>query len=88
MDQKIKPEKPSIKVAVPDVFKAGVHSNVVSVTSTSDNEVIFDFIFSNPQEKENEMRVGVLVSRVVLPTSVANRLLSILKKHLKKSQVE
>lgn len=88
MAKKLEQSKPSINVTIPDTLRAGVHSNVVSITTTSDDEVIFDFIFSNPQEKENGVRAGILVSRVVLPTLVAKRLLSILKKHLSKSKAK
>ncbi|MBL7150602.1 DUF3467 domain-containing protein [Candidatus Microgenomates bacterium] len=85
MIKKPKKTKPVVNISIPDNLRAGAHANVVSLTTTSDDEAIFDFIFIHPQEKEAGISRGVLVSRVVLSKPVAKRLLKILKKHLSKT---
>lgn len=72
----------SISIEVPENLKAGAHANIVSITSTGEGEVIFDFIFSHPKEKRGDQKIGRLVSRVVIPISVAKQLVPILIKHL------
>lgn len=77
-----------VRVAIPENIRGGVHANLVSVTTTSDGEVILDFVFSHPQDKKGSMQQGTLVSRVVLSTAVAKKLLPILMAHLGKEKKE
>lgn len=78
----------SITIEVPENFKAAAHANIVSITSTGEGEVIFDFIFSHPQEKKDSQKIGRIVSRVVIPISVAKQLVPILIKHLEQPRPE
>lgn len=73
-----------INILVPESLRTGVHANLVSITSTIDGETIFDFIFSHPQEVKDNVQQGTLVSRVIIPTQVAKKLLPILTSQLGK----
>lgn len=80
--------KMALKVNVPEVVKTGVSSNIVFVTTTANGEVILDFIFTHPQDKEGDTHVGTIVSRVVLPIKVAKDLNMVLSSHLGKVRSE
>ena len=81
-------QKTAIKVNVPEAHKIGVSSNIVFVTTTSNGEVILDFIFTHPQDKDGDTQVGTIVSRVVLPIKVAKDLNAVLSSHLGKVRSE
>ena len=60
----------TLKVNIPQGAQVAVSSNIVQVTTTSNGEVILDFIFKHPHEGDN----ATLVSRVVLPIEVGKAL--------------
>lgn len=62
----------AIAINVPDQIKTGVYSNLVNITITSNQEVMFDFAYIHPSDKNAEGRLnGQVVSRVILPLTVA-----------------
>ncbi len=71
-----------VRVTVPESVKNGVYANLVNINTTSEGEVIFDFVFTHPQEVSENIRQGSIVSRVILPLSVAKRVSTILMAHL------
>ena len=80
----------SLQVNIPEHVKTGVGANIVFVTTTSNGEVILDFIFAHPNDKDNakNLQFVTLVSRVVLPVKVAKDLNLILGSHLGKPKSE
>lgn len=78
----------NLQVNVPESQKIGISSNIVLVTTTSNGEVILDFIFMHPQDKIGETQQGTVVSRVVLPVKVAKDLNMVLSSHLGKAKSE
>lgn len=83
-----KPAAGNLQVNIPEAQKVGVSSNIVFVTTTGNGEVIIDFIFAHPNDKQGNTQFGTLVSRVVLPIRVAKDLNLILGSHLGKSKSE
>ncbi len=86
MDKKV--QQASLQVNVPESQKVGISSNIVLVTTTSNGEVILDFIFTHPNDKIGEIQQGTVVSRVVLPVKVAKDLNMVLSSHLGKAKPE
>lgn len=82
MDDLQEQEKTQMQVVIPDKMRVGVHANIVFVTTTTNGEVILDFIFAHPQENQDGKQVGTVASRVVLPISVAKALNLILGAHV------
>lgn len=80
--------KTNLQVNVPEAQKVGVSANLVLVTTTSNGEVILDFIFAHPNDKSENTQHGTLVSRVVLPIKVGKDLNMVLSSHLGKSKSE
>lgn len=80
--------KATLQVNVPDTQKVGVSANIVFVTTTSNGEVILDFIFSHPNDKTGNVLQGTVVSRIVLPVKVAKDLNIVLSSHLGKPKSE
>ena len=74
----------TLKVNIPQGAQVAVSSNIVQVTTTSNGEVILDFIFKHPHEGDN----ATLVSRVVLPIEVGKALSFILLSHFGKPKSE
>jgi len=83
-----KPTTATLQINIPEAQKVGVSSNIVFVTTTGNGEVIIDFIFAHPNDKQGNAQFGTLVSRVVLPIKVAKGLNLILGSHLGKSKSE
>lgn len=81
-------EGKQLQVNVPESTKIGVSSNIVFVTTTSNGEVILDFIFTHPNDRTGNTQHGTVVSRVVLPVKVAKDLNMVLSSHLGKSKSE
>lgn len=79
---------PQLQVNIPENLRAGAAANVVSITTTMNGEVILDFIFVHPQDKQNDIQRGTLVSRVILPIKIAVDLNWILQSHLGKFKKE
>lgn len=76
----------ALEVVIPDNLRAAVHANIVQVTTTINDEVMLDFVFSHPQEKKGGNNIGFVVSRIVLPIKVAKQLSMILGAHLGSSK--
>ncbi|MBI2594500.1 DUF3467 domain-containing protein [Candidatus Curtissbacteria bacterium] len=72
-----------------DQVRTGVYSNLVTVTVSSNGEVMFDFIFSHPNDtgKQGEA-LGQLVSRVILPLEVAKSMKLVMDSQLGKPKKE
>lgn len=87
MDDKSR-NTPQLQVNIPENLRVGAAANVVSVTTTTNGEVIMDFIFVHPQDKQNNVQRGTLVSRVILPIKIAQDLNLILQSHLGKIKKE
>lgn len=77
-----------LRVEVPAELRVGKSANIIRVTTTGKGEVILDFIFSHPQDKDENIQLGTLVSRIVLPIEVAKELYMILSSHLGKIKKE
>lgn len=77
-----------LQINIPEAQKVGTSANIVFVTTTSNGEVILDFVFAHPNDKQNNVQLGTLVSRVVLPVKVAKDLNLILSSHLGKMKSE
>lgn len=77
-----------LQINIPEAQKVGTSTNIVFVTTTSNREVILDFVFAHPNDKQNNVQLGTLVSRVVLPVKVAKDLNLILSSHLGKMKSE
>ena len=83
VNNKIIPNPKTLKVISNDQIRGGNHANIVSVTTTGNKEVIFDFIFAHPNDKNEKGEVvGQLVSRVILPLSVAQEFRLVLDTHM------
>lgn len=79
----------SIQVNIPEHLRAAISANILRVTTTTDGEVILDFVFAHPQDfNEKGEQMGSLVSRLILPIKVAKDLQIILSSHLGKIQKE
>lgn len=78
----------TLKVKANDIVRAGVHANIVWVSTTSNEEVMLDFIFTHPMDKDQDGQIGTLLSRVVLPVKIAKELMLIMQTHLGKSKKE
>ena len=62
----------AIIINVPDHIKIGVYSNLVNITITSNQEVMFDFAYVHPSDKDTAGKpTGQVVSRVILPLTIA-----------------
>lgn len=84
---KVDSNKPSnlLQVNMSDIVRSGSHANIVSVTTTGNQEVILDFIFVHPNDKNLEGALtGQLVSRVILPLNVAKEFRLVLDSHMGK----
>lgn len=81
-------QKTTLQVNVPEAQKVGVSANIVLVTTTSNGEVILDFIFSHPNDKNENVQQGTMVSRVILPIKVGKDLNMVLASHLGKVKPE
>jgi hypothetical protein len=69
-----------------DEIRAGAHANLVSVTSTSNHEVIFDFINFHPNDRDEKgNQLGILVSRITIPLNIAKELRVILDAQMGKN---
>ena len=77
-----------LQINIPEQIKIGVSSNIVSVTSTSNGEVILDFIFAHPLDKKDNISQGTVVSRIILPAKVAQDLNTVLSSHVGKPKKE
>lgn len=80
-------EKPPVKLKVKssDQNRLSLHANLVSITTTSNQEVMLDFIFVHPNDKDDKgIPFGNLVSRVILPLNVAKEFRLILDTHMGK----
>lgn len=83
------PIQVNLTVNIKEEIRAGVYSNLVSVTTTSNQEVMFDFIYVHPHDKApNGGSMGQLVSRVILPITVAKAMKLVLDAHLGKTRKE
>ncbi|GEM_PF-2683061 len=72
-----------------DQIRTGVYSNLVTVTVSSNGEVMFDFIFSHPNDTRAEGEaIGQLVSRVILPLEVAKSMKLVMDSQLGKPKKE
>ena len=71
-----------LKVDAPVNVRGGLSANIVRVTTTANGEVIMDFVFSHPQDQSENVQLGILVSRIVMPTSVAKDLQMVLSSQL------
>lgn len=79
----------AIQVHVPEHLRSAVSANIVRVTTTTQGEVIIDFVFAHPQDiQQDGSQVGTLVSRVILSLNVARDLHTILNSHLGKVKSE
>lgn len=80
-DQKVQKALPiPLQVNLNDQVKNGVYANLVSITTTSNNEVMMDFIFRHPMDlNEKNQPVGNLVSRVIIPLNTAKEIKLILE---------
>jgi hypothetical protein len=88
VDKDKNPQPVSLKVFIPEHLRAGSYANVVSVTTTSNGEIMLDFVFNHPQDYSQGEKQATLVSRVVLPEQVARQLLNILMGNLGTVQKE
>ncbi len=78
-----------LKVKSNDQNRVGLHANLVSITTTSNQEVMLDFIFVHPNDKDDSGEsFGHLVSRVILPLNVAKEFRLILDTHMGKGVKE
>lgn len=81
--------KINLVVKANDEIRRGSHANIVSVTSTSNQEVMFDFINVHPNDKDDKgNQVGILVTRVTIPLNIAKELRLILDAHMGKNKKE
>lgn len=72
-----------------DQVRSGVYSNLVTVTVSSNGEVMFDFIFSHPNDTGTQGEaLGQLVSRVILPLEVAKSMKLVMDSQLGKPKKE
>lgn len=83
-------KKPTVKlnVNIPEHLRAGISSNIVSVTTSSNGIVMLDFVFAHPNDKNNEGQLGTLVARIILPTQVAQEVKMLLESQLGKIKSE
>lgn len=78
-----------LQINANEQIRAGAYSNLVSVTVTSNREVMFDFIFVHPNDKgQSGEDLGQLVSRVIMPLDVAKSMKLIMDSQLGKLQKE
>lgn len=74
---------PKLAIQVPEAIKSGVAANVIRITSTGNDETIFDFAFVHPEDiNEHQIRQGTLVARVIVPTKIATQIKNILTQQL------
>lgn len=89
VNNKIISNPKTLKIISNDQIRGGNHANIVSVTTTGNKEVILDFIFAHPNDKNEKGEVvGQLVSRVILPISVAQEFRLVLDAHMGKGVKE
>lgn len=62
------------EITIPPELKGGVYANTINVTATN-SEVVINFINLNPTDEPK----GTLVSRVVIPSVLAEKLSQILQ---------
>ena len=80
------PQKVNLTVKASDEIRRGYHANIVSVTSTSNQEVMFDFVNVHPNDKDEKgNQIGILVSRVTIPLNIARELRLILEAQMGKN---
>jgi hypothetical protein len=78
-----------INISVPESLKPGRYANIFSVTTTSAREVVFDFVFVHPNDKDSSGNPnGVIVSRTIMSTDLANALKMALESQLGKIKKE
>ncbi len=81
--------KPNLQINVSEQIKSGVYSNLVVVTTTSNQEVMIDFIFTHPQNIDDKGNAnGQVVSRVILPVKVAQEMKMVMESQLGKVKKE
>lgn len=79
--------QPDIDINVPEQIKIGVYSNLVNITITSNQEAMFDFAYFHPNDKDsNGKPIATLVSRVILPLTVAKAMKLVMDSQLGKSR--
>ena len=81
-------DKDNLKVNIPEHLRAASSANVIRVTTTHYGEVLIDFVFAHPEDKDKDGRFGTVVSRVAVPMQVAKDLHAILESHLGKIKKE
>jgi hypothetical protein len=80
------PRKANLIVKASDEIRRGLHANIVSVTSTSNQEVMFDFVNIHPNDKDEKgNQIGILVSRVTIPLNIAKELRLIMEAQMGKN---
>ncbi len=80
------PQKVNLVVKASDEIRRSHHANIVSVTSTSNQEVMFDFVNVHPNDKDEKgNQIGILVSRVTIPLNIARELRLILEAQMGKN---
>jgi hypothetical protein len=84
------PKKPvSLQVHIPEHLRAAISTNVIRVTTTTQGDVLIDFVFAHPQDiDENGNQAGTLVSRIEMPVQVAKDLEAILESKIGKAKKE
>jgi len=83
------PAKINISINIPESEKGGKYSNLFNVTTTSGKEVIIDFVFINPNDRDqNQSQTGTVVSRIVMSADSANALKMLLESQIGKIKKE
>lgn len=84
-----KPQGIKVSINIPEPIKGGSYANLFNITTTAGREVIIDFVFFHPNDRDKEGNLtGTVVSRVVMSADSGIALKMLLESQLGKNKKE